>query len=59
MPFELIKAFAIFQKFISNILRKYLNVFCIIYLDDILIYNCIRKKAFKPCSQDARILLQR
>jgi hypothetical protein len=44
MPFGLIEAFAIFQKFMNNILRKYLNVFCIAYLDDILIYNRIRKK---------------
>jgi hypothetical protein len=28
----------------NNILRKYLNVFCITYLNDILIYNRTRKK---------------
>jgi prenyltransferase beta subunit len=44
MPFGLTGAFAIFQKFMNNILRKYLNVFCIAYLDDILIYSRIRKK---------------
>jgi hypothetical protein len=44
MPFELIEAPAIFQKFMNNILRKYLNVFCIAYLNDILIYNRIRKE---------------
>jgi hypothetical protein len=37
MFFEFIEAFAIFQKFTNNILREYLNVFCIAYLDDILI----------------------
>jgi hypothetical protein len=44
MLFGLTKAFAIFQQFINDILRKYLNVFCITYLDNILIYNRIRKK---------------
>jgi hypothetical protein len=44
MPFGFIKAPAIFQKFMNNILRKYLNVFCIIYLNDILIYNRTRKR---------------
>jgi hypothetical protein len=44
MPFGFIKALAIFQKFINNILRKYLNVFCITYLNDILIYNRTEKK---------------
>jgi hypothetical protein len=44
MPFGFIKAFAIFQRFINDILRKYLNVFCIAYLNDILIYNRTRKK---------------
>jgi hypothetical protein len=39
MLFGLIEAFAIFQRFMNDILRKYLNVFCIAYLDDILIYN--------------------
>jgi hypothetical protein len=44
MPFGLTGAFAIFQKFINNILREYLDVFCIAYLNDILIYNRIREK---------------
>jgi hypothetical protein len=44
MPFKLTEAPATFQKFINNILRKYLNVFCTTYLNDILIYNRIRKK---------------
>jgi hypothetical protein len=44
MPFGFVEAPAIFQRFMNNILRKYLNVFCIIYLNDILIYNRTRKK---------------
>jgi uncharacterized protein with PIN domain len=44
MSFGFIEAFAIFQKFINDILQKYLNVFCIAYLNDILIYNRTQKK---------------
>ena len=29
----------IFQNFINNILKKYLDYFMVIYLDDIIIYN--------------------
>ena len=39
MSFRLINAPAIFQAFINNVLRKYLDVFIIMYLDDILIYS--------------------
>ena len=37
--FELINAPATFQVFINNILKKYLNVSVIVYLNDILIYS--------------------
>jgi HD-GYP domain-containing protein (c-di-GMP phosphodiesterase class II) len=39
MPFRLINAPAIWQAFINNVLREYLDVFIIIYLDDILIFS--------------------
>ena len=39
MPFGLTNAPATFQAFINNVLRKYLDVFIIVYLDDILIYS--------------------
>ena len=38
MSFELINVSTTFQKIINEILRKYLNVFVIAYLNDILIY---------------------
>ena len=38
MLFELINACATFQTYINNVLRKYLDVFIVIYLNDILIY---------------------
>ena len=39
MPFRLINAPATIQTLINDILKKYLDRFCIAYLDDILIYS--------------------
>ena len=39
MPFGLTNAPAICQKFVNNTLRKYLDRFCVVYLDDILIFS--------------------
>ena len=38
MSFELINAPAKFQTYINNILREYLDVFVVIYLNNILVY---------------------
>ena len=38
MPFRLSNALANFQDYINKILAKKLNIFGIVYLDDILIY---------------------
>ena len=38
MPFELTNAPIIFQAFINNILKEYLDDFILIYINDILIY---------------------
>jgi Reverse transcriptase (RNA-dependent DNA polymerase) len=47
MPFGLINAPALYQSLINNILRKYLDDFVIVYLNDILIYSKIKKKHIK------------
>ena len=39
MPFGLANASAIFQAYINKALAGYVNMFCVIYLDDILIYS--------------------
>ena len=39
MSFGLFNTLAIFQKYVNKILAKNLNVFIIIYLDNILIYT--------------------
>ena len=42
--FKLCNAPVIFQVFINEILRKYLNIFYIVYLDNILVYSNIEKE---------------
>ena len=39
MSFELTNALTMFQTYINNVLRKYLNVLMMIYLDNILVYS--------------------
>ena len=38
MPFSLSNALAIFQRYVNKILAEKLDIFVIIYLNDILIY---------------------
>ena len=39
MPFGLANAPSLFQHFVNNTLRPYLDIFCTAYIDDILIYS--------------------
>ena len=39
MPFDLCNAPAIFQSYINDVLREFLDEFCVVYLDDVLIYT--------------------
>jgi len=39
MPFGLCNAPATFQAYINDVLHEYLDVFCVAYLDDVLIYT--------------------
>ena len=38
MSFKLTNAPAIFQTYINNVLKEHLNMFVVVYLDDILVY---------------------
>ena len=46
MPFGLTNALASFQGYINKILAKKLNIFVIVYLDDILIYTDDDRKGY-------------
>src|SRR5258705_3725182 len=44
MPFGLTNAPAIAQRFMNDTLREFLDQFCVIYIDDILIYSKTKKE---------------
>ncbi len=44
MSFDLINASVTFQIFVNNVLRRYLNQFVIVYLNDILVYSKTKKE---------------
>ena len=44
IPFDLSNALEAFQRRMNKILRRYLDQFCISYLDDILIYSRSKKE---------------
>src|SRR6266542_4788381 len=54
IPFGLVNAPAIFQRLINNVLRNYLRKFCLVYLDDIIIYS----NSLKDHKQHVRKVLQ-
>jgi hypothetical protein len=56
MLFELINALTLYQSLINNILRKYLNDFVIVYLDDILIYSKTKEKHIKYVTAVLKVL---
>ena len=39
MSFELCNALSNFQNYINKIIHEYLDMFCLVYLNDVLIYN--------------------
>ena len=47
MPFELVNASATFQAYINWALAGLVDVFCVVYLDDILIYSETLKQHHK------------
>ena len=47
MPFGLCNAPATCQAFVSNVLRQYLDDFCVCYVDDILVYSKNRQEQIK------------
>jgi ribosome-interacting GTPase 1 len=56
MPFNLINAPASFQALINDILREYLDIFVVAYLNDILIYLINEKDHIKQVNLILKIL---
>jgi len=55
MPFGLTNAPASTQTFMNDTLREYLDIFCVCYIDDILIYS----RTLKEHKQQVRKVLQK
>ena len=55
MPFGLTNTPGTAQRFMNDILREYLDIFCICYIDDILIYS----RTLKEYKQQVRMVLQK
>ena len=55
MPFGLTNAPASFQAYINDILREFLDQFCVAYLDDILIYS----DTYEEHVQHVRVVLEK
>lgn len=55
MPFGLTNALATFQAYINKALAGYLDEFCVVYLDDILIYS----KTTEEHTKHVRLVLER
>ena len=58
MPFGLANAPATFQLYINYALRDYLNIFCIAYLDSILIYSYCKANHVAHVSKVLKVILQ-
>ena len=54
MPFNLINILTTFQRLMNNVLQDYLRKFCLMYLDDIIIYS----KSLKDHKRYVRKVLQ-
>ena len=52
MPFGLANAPSVFQGFMDDVFREYLNRFVIVYIDDILIYS--RRSTPSTCPRSSR-----
>ena len=58
MFFELTNAFATFQSYVNKTLKLYFDIFCVIYLDDVLIYSETEKKHWEHVRMILRVLLK-
>ena len=59
MPFGLTNAPATIQALVNDVLQEYLNVFCVAYLDNILIYFKILEEHIEQVKKVLRALQQK
>ena len=57
MLFNFINVFVIFQSYVNRAFKSYINVCCVIYLNDVLIYSKIKKQHWKNIYKILRALL--
>ncbi len=58
MFFELINASAIFQFYVNHMLKSFMNIYCMIYLNDILVYSEMKKQHWEHMHKILRALLK-
>ena len=58
MPFGLANAPATFQSYVNKALKPYLDIFCVVYLDDVLIYSETEKEHWEHVRMVLRALLE-
>ena len=57
MSFDFINVFVIFQSYVNRAFKSYINICCVIYLNDVLIYSKIKKQHWKNVCKILRALL--
>ena len=58
MSFGFANAFATFQFYVNKAFKSYFDIFCVVYLDDMLIYSKTKKKYWKHVRMILRALLK-
>ncbi len=58
MLFELTNAFAIFQFYVNHALKSFVNICCVIYLNDILVYSETKEQHWEHVRKVLRALLK-
>ena len=56
MSFNFINVFVIFQSYVNRAFKSYINIYCVIYLNDVLIYLKIEKQHWKNVYKILRAL---
>ncbi len=58
MLFELTNAFAIFQFYVNHTFKSFMNICCVIYLNDVLVYSEMKEQHWEHVCKILRALLK-